>query len=379
MLCDAFIRACGDAGIPETRDFNGPIQEGAGYYQMTVRGVRRCSTATAFLARARRRPNLRILTHALAERLVVEEGRAAGVRLRHKGRQVMARARRETILAGGAIASPQLLMLSGIGPAPHLRDHGIEVKLDRPVGEGLQDHLNVRSTYRATRPVTMNDRLRGFWGQTLSGADYLLRGRGPLTVAAGYAGAFFRADGRHGRPDMQGYFLLFSTDPGGSRLRRESGFMTSAYQLRPESRGTVRLASADPAAMPLIDPAYLTAEEDRRLTIEGLKRFFRVMRQPAIAGFIAEAEPPLDSDGAAILDHVRARASPGHHFAGSCRMGADADAVVDPRLRVNGVHGLRVIDASIMPAVVSGNTNAPVIMIAEKGADMILEDARNDP
>lgn len=377
-LCDAFIRACGDAGIPETRDFNGPRQEGAGYYQMTVRGVRRCSTASGFLRQARGRSNLRIITHALAEGLLLEEGKASGVRLRHKGRLVAAKARREVILAGGAIASPQLLMLSGIGPAAQLRDHGIGVYLDRPVGEGLQDHLNVRSTYRATQPITMNDRLRGFWGQAMSGVDYLLRGRGPLTVAAGYAGAFYRADGGLGRPDMQGYFLLFSTDPGGSRLRRESGFMTSAYQLRPESRGTVRLASADPAVMPLIDPAYLAAEEDRRLTVQGLRRFFKVMQQPAIAGYIADAEPPLDSSNAAILDHVRARASPGHHFAGSCRMGADADAVVDPRLRVNGIGGLRVVDASIMPAVVSGNTNAPVIMIAEKGADMILEDARND-
>jgi choline dehydrogenase len=375
-LCDAFIRACGEAGIPETRDFNGPQQEGAGYYQMTVRGVRRCSTATGFLRPARRRSNLRILTHAVAEQLLFEEGRAAGVRFRRKGRVLAARARRETILAGGAIASPQLLMLSGIGPATHLKAHGIEARCDSAVGDGLQDHLNVRSTYRATRPLTMNDRLRGFWGQALSGADYVLRGRGPLTVAAGYAGAFFRADGRHGRPDMQGYFLLFSTDPGGTRLRQESGFMTSAYPLRPLSRGTIRLASADPAAMPLIDPAYLADEEDRRLTVEGLKRFFAVMRQPAIAAYVADAEPPLDSSDEAILDHVRARASPGHHFAGSCRMGADSGAVVDPRLRLNGVGGLRVVDASIMPAVVSGNTNAPVIMIAEKGADMILEDAR---
>ncbi|MGE0586796.1 MAG: GMC family oxidoreductase [Flavobacteriaceae bacterium] len=374
-LCDAFIQACVEAGIPKTRDFNGSDQEGAGYYQMTVRGARRCSTAAAFLSRAKRRANLSIVTDARAERILFDGRKAIGATVRRGGETLTVQARREMILAGGALASPQLLMLSGIGPAPHLKAHGINVRLDRPVGDGLQDHLNVRSTYRATQPITMNDRLRGFWGKAISGADYLLRGRGPLTVAAGYAGAFFRADGAHGRPDMQGYFLLFSTDASGKRLRRESGFMTSAYQLRPVSRGTVRLTSADPEAMPLIDPAYLAAEEDRRATTEGLKRFFRIMRQPAIAPFVAESEPPLDSPDSAILAHVRECGSPGHHFSSSCRMGVDAHSIVDPRLRVHGAQRLRVIDASIMPAVVSGNTNAPVIMIAEKGADMILEDS----
>lgn len=376
-LCDAFIAACGASGIPETRDFNGPEQEGAGYYQMTVRGVRRCSTAVGFLRRASKRPNLRVLTDALAEKLIFEDTRAVGVRFRRAGRELVARAGRELILAGGAIASPQLLMLSGLGPADHLRALGIEMLADRPVGIGLQDHLNVRSTYRATRAVTINDRLRGIAGKALSLADYLLRGKGPLTVAAGYGGVFYRADGGAGRPDMQGYLLLFSTDASGRRLRRESGFMTSAYQLRPRSRGTIRLASRDPAAMPLIDPAYLADEEDRRVTVAGLGRFFGFMRQDAIAPFVAGADPPLDSDAAAILDHVRARASAGHHFCGSCPMGTGPDAVVDPRLRVNGVAGLRVVDASIMPAIVSGNTNAATIMIAEKGADMILEDTRS--
>ena len=375
-LCDAFIEACAEADIPANADFNGPVQEGAGYYQMNVRGVRRCSTATSFLRRARGRTNLRVLTHARAERLLFEEGRATGVRFRRGGEPLVARAGREVILASGAIASPQLLMLSGVGPAAELGRLGIPVLRDRPVGIGLQDHLNVRSVYRATEAITMNDRLRGSWGKLLSGLDYLLRDRGPLTIAAGYAGAFYRADGRHGRPDMQAYLLLFSIDPSGKALERHSGFMTSAYQLRPESRGTVRLASPDPAAMPLIDPAYLSAESDRRLAVAGLKRFFSVMRQPAIGGYVATADPPLDSSDAAILAHLRARASPGHHFAGSCRMGADSDAVVDPRLRVRQVGDLRVVDASIMPALVSGNTNAPVIMIAEKAADMILADAR---
>ncbi|WP_197277340.1 GMC family oxidoreductase [Sphingomonas profundi] len=374
-MCDAFIAACAQAGVPRTRDFNGAAQEGAGYYQMTVRGVRRCSTATAFLKRARRRDNLQVLTGTVAERIRFSGRRASGVTLLCGGRKIEVAARREVILTAGAIASPQLLMLSGIGPAAHLADHGLHVLIDRLVGVGLQDHLNVRSVYRAARPITMNDRLRGIWGKAVSGADYLVRGRGPLTIAAGYAGAFYRADGARGRPDMQGYFLLFSTDASGAALERHSGFMTSAYQLRPESRGTLRLSGSDVREMPLIDPAYLSHPEDRRLTVQGIRRFFGIMRQPALAPYIARADPPLDADDETILAHVRSKASAGHHFASSCRMGADADAIVDPRLAVRGVEGLRVVDASIMPFVVSGNTNAPVVMIAEKGATMILEDA----
>ncbi len=377
-LAEAFIAAGEAVGVPRTGDFNGPEQAGIGYYQMTVRGVRRCSTAAGYLRPARRRPNLRIMTGAHAERIEIVDGRARSVHIRTARGRTVVRAGREVILTGGAIASPQLLMLSGIGPAEHLREMGIEVIADRPaVGEGLQDHLNIRSQYKASRPITMNDRLGSWWGQIGAGVEYLVRGRGPLTIAAGYGGAFYRADGGPGRPDTQGYLLLFSTDRMGTRLLPDSGFMTSAYQLRPESRGRIRLASPDAAAMPLIDPAYLAIEEDRRLALAGVKRLRDVMRAPPMRDYLADAgDPPLDCDDDELMAHIRERASAGHHFAGSCRMGVDEGAVVDSELRARGLVGLRVVDASIMPAIVSGNTNAPVIMIAEKGADIILEEAR---
>ena len=377
-LAEAFIAAAGECGTGRTDDFNGASQEGAGYYQMTVRGVIRCSTAAGFLRRARRRRNLRVVTGATVERVELAAGRAAVVRYRRRGRRGAARAGREVTLAFGAIASPQLLMLSGVGPAGHLRDLGLEMVADRPqVGQGLQDHLNVRMTHVCTQPITVNDRLGSFLGRMGAGAEYLLRGRGPLTIAAGYGGIFFRTSPDLPRPDMQGYLLLFSTDRMGTRLTPDSGFMTSAYQLRPTSRGSVRLASPDVGEAPLIDPAYLAEEEDRRVTLAGLKRMQAIMRAPALRPFVAPGgEPALDATDEALMAHVRSRSSAGHHFAGSCRMGPDDAAVVDPRLRVRGVAGLRVVDASIMPAIVSGNTNAPVIMIAEKGADMILEDTR---
>jgi choline dehydrogenase len=222
----------------------------------------------------------------------------------------------------------------------------------------------------------MNDRLRGQVGRLLAGAEYVLRGSGPLTVAAGYAGAFYRSSPSEPRPDMQAILLLFSTDRTGKKLLPESGFMASAYQLRPSSRGAVRLASADPRESPLIDPAYLDREEDRRTIVAGLKRMQAILAAPALRPYVADAgEPPLGCSDEEMMAHVRERGSAGHHFVASCAMGSGEGAAVDPRLRVRGIAGLRVVDGSIMPSIVSGNTNAAIVMIAEKGADMILEDA----
>jgi choline dehydrogenase len=377
-LAEAFIAAAGEKGILRTADFNGAAQEGAGYYQMTAKGVRRCSTAAGYLKRARRRPNLQVITGALAERIAFRDGRAAAVHFRRGSAPPSLVAGREIILAAGAIASPQLMMLSGIGPAAHLRDMGIEMIVDRPgVGAGLQDHLNIRTSYRCARPITMNDRLGTFLGRIGAGAEYVLRRSGPLTVAAGYAGAFYRSAETEQRPDMQAILLLFSTDRMGTRLLPDSGFMVSAYQLRPSSRGTIALASPDPRAAPRIDPAYLEDEGDCRTVLAGMKALRAIMLAPPLRPYLADkGEPPLDAGDDALMDHIRDRGSAGHHFVGSCAMGPDGDAVVDPRLAVRGVHGLRIVDGSIMPSITSGNTLAPIVMIAEKGADMILEDAR---
>ena len=377
-LAEAFIAAAGEHGITRTADFNGDEQEGAGYYQMTARGVRRSSTATGYLKRAGGRPNLRVITHATVERISFRDGCASSVHYRRHGVRRFIKAKREIILAGGAIASPQLLMLSGVGPAAALAAMGIAPVADRPsVGQGLQDHLNVRTSYACSRPITMNDRLGTAIGRALSGAEYLFLRRGPLTIAAGYAGAFYRSDDSLAAPDMQAILLLFSTDKMGTRLLPESGFMVSTYQLRPLSRGAVTLASPNIADAPLIDPAYLSAGEDKAVTLAGMKRLRGIMRSPVLAPYLADrGDPSLDCDDEVLMAHVRARAGAGHHFVGSCRMGADAASVVDPRLMVRGVACLRIVDGSIMPSIVSGNTNAPIIMIAEKAADMIREDAR---
>jgi choline dehydrogenase len=344
---------------------------------MNVRGVRRCSTAAGFLRRAQRRTNFRLVTGAQASRIELRGGCAHAVHFRRGDREEIAVAGREILVAAGAVASPQLLILSGIGPAAQVRGLGIDVAADRTrVGRGLQDHLNIRTSYRCSRPITMNDRLGTAAGRLLSGAEYLLLGKGPLTVAAGYAGAFYRGVASETRPDMQAILLLFSTDRMGTRLLPNSGFMVSAYQLRPASRGAISLASPDPRAAPLIDPAYLAEEEDRQVTLRGIKRLQAIMASPALRPFLADTgEPPLGASDEVLMAHIRSRGSAGHHLVGSCGMGLDPDAVVDPRLRVNEVGRLRVVDGSIMPSITSGNTLAPIVMIAEKGAAMILEDA----
>ncbi len=382
-LCEAFLDAAEQSGYPRNTDFNGAAQEGFGYFQTTTRNGRRCSTATGYLRQARRHAGLRVETHAFVTRVLFEGKRAVGVEMRRKdGSLQRVRAAREVILSGGAINSPQLLELSGIGSAQILKRFQIPVVHELPgVGESFQDHLQVRSVYRCTQPITLNDDMRTWMRQIRIGLRYILQRKGPLTVSAGYAGAFFRTRYADHRPDVQVHFITFSTNKMGDALDPWSGFTASICQLRPESRGSVHIVSPDPAVAPAIDPNFFGAEIDRQVTVEGLQRLRRIMRAPAMQPLVAaETEPgPMREDDASVLEFARDRGASIYHPSCSARMGTDAMAVVDARLRVHGVDGLRVVDASIMPQVVSGNSNAAIIMIAEKAADMILQDARSQP
>ncbi len=381
-LCDAFIAAAEETGIPRNDDFNGARQEGAGYFQTTSRRGRRCSAAVGYLRSARRRPNLRVLTEAPSTRVLFEAGEAVGVAFVHQGESWKAMATGEVILAAGAIATPQLLQLSGVGPAALLQRLGISVVKDMPgVGEDLQDHLQSRLVYRCTKPITLNDDIGSLARSVGIGLRYALMRKGPLTISAGYAGGFFRTDPRLATPDVQTHFINFSTTKMGDKLHPFSGFTASICQLRPESRGWVRIKSAAPAAPPAIQLNYLAAETDRRTMVAGLKLLRRIMAAPAMRPYVeSEYEPGADCvSDEDLLRHIRERASTIYHPTCTCRMGEDARAVVDARLRLRGLGRLRIVDGSVMPRVVSGNTNAAIIMIGEKGADMILEDAARRP
>jgi len=378
-LADAFLAAAEQCGHRRNADFNGAAQEGFGYYQTTTRNGRRCSTARAYLKPARRRSNLVVIPCALATRVRFEERRAVGVEYLVGAQRRTARAAREVILAGGAFNSPQLLQLSGLGPAALLRSCGIEVLVDHPgIGAELQDHYQARLVYRCAQPGTLNDTVGSLRRRLAAALRYGVMRRGMLTVPAIVAGGFFRTDPALATPDLQGSIALFSADEVGDRLHSFSGFTGIATLLRPQSRGHVRIKSADPRDPPLIQPRYLSAERDRVTILAGFKALRRIFEAPAMARHVAaEHEPgPQCQSDADLIDHIRRRGLTVFHPTSTCRMGTDSTAVVDARLRVHGVEALRVIDASIMPTVVSGNTNAATIMIAEKGADMVLADAR---
>ena len=378
-LCEAFIDAAEQAGFPRNDDFNGATQEGAGYYQVTCRDARRCSTAKGYLRPALKRANLKVVSEAAATRVLFEGKRAVGVEYRHHGQLFPARASGEVVLSGGAFNSPQLLQLSGVGPGELLRSHGINVRHDMPgVGEDLQDHFQARFNYRCNEPITVNDMMASFPRQVGAVLEYVFRGKGPLTIGAGYAGGFFKTDPALDSPDVQIHFILFSADAIGQKLHPFPGFLSSVCHLRPQSRGTVRIKSADPAQAPAIQPNYLSAQHDRDVIVAGMKLQRKIMGQPAITRYIDEElnpGPQCQTDEQ-FLDYARAKGTTIFHPTSTCRMGPDAKAVVDERLRVRGIAGLRVIDGSIMPTVVSGNTNAAIVMIGEKGARMILEDAK---
>ena len=378
-ICDAFVQAAQQAGLPFNDDFNGPDQEGVGYFQTTSRNGFRCSSAVGYLRPARARTNLSVETDAMVTRLVLEHGRIAEVKYLRDGNEQTALVAGEVVLSSGAINSPQLLQLSGIGPGEHLQDLGIEVQhaLDG-VGRDLQDHLQIRSLYQLNKRISVNDDVNNLLRRAWIGIQFALQRRGPMTFSAGHAGIFAKVLPESATPDIQFHFVPFSAkDPAGSGLHSWPGVSASVCQLRPESRGEVMVASSDPGQHPKITANYLATDYDKRVLIEGLKLCRRISQQPAFAQHLeAEIQPgPERKDDEALMAHVREQSSTIYHPSSTCRMGSDPRAVVDQRLRVHGVGGLRVADCSIMPTVVSGNTNAAAIMIGEKCADMMLEDA----
>lgn len=372
-MCDAFIASAQANGVPRNDDFNGATQEGAGYYQATLRRGRRVSAAVGYLRPAESRRNLRVEVNALVTRIDFEGRRACGVTFRQLGGVHQVRARR-VILCGGSFNSPQLLQLSGVGPARRLAEQGIAVVHDAPeVGENLQDHFYVRTFWRCTKPITLNDDMASWWRQAKIGLQWLLQRRGPLTISAGYAAAFVRTRAELTRPDAQFYFIPFSVAKRGGVLDPFSGFTCSVSQLRAESRGWVRLKSANPTEAPAIHYNYLDTESDRRMMVDGLKQLRRIVNTPPFSQYVAEERAPgrhVQTDDE-WLDFCRQTGDTVYHPTSTCRMGTDAGSVVDENLKVRGVEGLWVVDASVMPAVVSGNTNAAVIALAEKGATLV--------
>ncbi|MEO0362209.1 MAG: GMC family oxidoreductase N-terminal domain-containing protein, partial [Pseudomonadota bacterium] len=380
-ICDAWVEAAQAAGYPFNPDYNGAAQEGAGYFQLTTKNGRRCSSAVAYLKPAKTRPNLRIVTNALVERVEFEGRRAVGVRFRDRsGASRLVSAEREIVLSGGAIGSPQMLMLSGVGEAEALKAAGVEpVHEIAEVGKNLQDHLQARLVFKCREP-TLNDEVRTLFNQMKIALRYALFRTGPMTMAASLAVGFFRTRPDVATPDIQFHVQPWSADSPGEGVHPFSAFTMSVCQLRPESRGQIALAGPEPGAHPKISPNYLATETDRRTVVAGVNVARTIAQHEPLASKIASEFRPTsdlsmeDYDG--TLDWARSNSVSIYHPTGTCRMGVDDGAVVDAALKVKGIGGLRVADCSIMPEIVSGNTNAPAIMIGEKASDLILAEAR---
>jgi len=377
-LIEAVIAAAVELGIPRNDDFNGAAQEGAGYYQLSTRKGWRCSTAVAYLKPARGRSNLRVETNARATRLVFDGKRADAVVYRQRGAEVTARARREVLLCAGSLQSPQLLQLSGVGASSLLRPFGIPVvhELDG-VGENLQDHLQARVIFECTRPITTNDDLKSWWGVMKMGLEYGLTRGGPMAIGINQGGIFARAVEGATTPDVQFHIATLSSDMAGSPTHTFSGFTMSVCQLRPESRGHVRIRSIDPLEPPAMQPNYLSTANDRGTLIAGIRLARKLAATQALAPYVKAEYRPGPSAGSddELLEFAKTTGGTIFHPSGTCKMGdidRDSMAVVDNELRVHGVSALRVVDCSVMPTLVSGNTNVPAVMIAEKVADRIL-------
>jgi choline dehydrogenase len=385
-LCQVYLRACAELGFEVVKDLNGGRAECVGLYQITTRNGVRASAATAYLRPARRRPNLRVVTAAHATRVLFDGARAVGVEYLRDGRAERVAAGREVILAAGAVNSPQLLQLSGVGPAALLQKHGIAVIHALPaVGRNLQDHLGIDYLYRSRLP-TLNDELRPWHGKLWAGLRYLATRRGPLSLSVNQGGGFVRTGAQLARPNIQLYFspLSYLKAPPGTRPLMTPdpypGFMLGISTCRPTSRGAIEIRSADPLAPPAIQPNYLATPEDLRHALDGVRLLRRLAATRALRAVIEQELKPgaAVSSEAELIADLRQRSGSVFHPVSTCAMGPDPDrAVVDACLRVHGIAGLRVIDASIFPNVTSGNTNAPVIMVAEKGADLVLQAAKS--
>jgi len=373
-ICEAFIRACNDAGYPRNDDFNGETQEGAGYHQTTTRNGKRCSTAVGYLHPVRNRSNLRVITGALTQKVLFDGRRAVGVAYRQNGADRVVRARKEVILCAGAIGSPQILMLSGVGDQTHLAEFGIAGVHHSPgVGQSLQDHYSAPIRLKCSFPITLNDVMQSNFKKLKAGLDYFMFRRGPLTVITGDVALFARTRPELATPDIKLSIATFSADRPQDGLHPWSGFTLIAYQLRPESRGEIKLKSASPGDAPAMRPNYLSTPNDQRTIVDGLKLGRSLLGSMHMRNYIrSEYVPgPEVVTDAQLLDYARNHGGTVFHPTSTCKMGTDPMAVVDAELRVHGLEGLRVVDASVMPTVVSGNTNAATIMIAEKAADLI--------
>jgi choline dehydrogenase len=378
-LTFAWLKACQQAGIPFNADFNAGEQAGCGLYQVTNRDGRRSSAARCYLGPAERRANLVVMTRTQASRIVFDGSRAVGVEATGEGgERIFVRAAREVIVTSGAIGTPHLLMLSGVGSAAHLKESGVEVVADLPaVGRNLQDHLDVFLIYQLTGPHSYDKYKKLHW-QAWAGFQYALFRSGPITSNVVEGGAFWWVDRNDSLPDVQLHFLAGAgVEAGIADVPGGHGCTLNAYLVRPKSRGAVTLRSPDPKTHPSIDPNYLSAAEDLKLTVDAVRLGRRIMAQEALNGYLMKEHfpgPSFESQDE-LEQFVRQQARTGYHPSGTCRMGASEEAVVDTQLRVHGVDGLRIADASVMPRLVSGNTNATTIMIGERAADFIRGNA----